>query len=115
MSKHTPGPWAFATYSPKRFGLGQSGSGAFFLLQCTEGDCQDPELRANARLAACAPMLLEALTGLVARSMDVAEWDNAAVDRHLSIAIERAQEVIARATGDGEATADKPTTEQHSE
>ena len=61
MSKHTPGPWGCVRYSKKRFGLGQRGNGAFFLLQCVDDDTDNPAARADARLIAAAPDLLEAL------------------------------------------------------
>lgn len=61
MNKHTPGPWACVRYSKKRFGLGQRGNGAFFLLQCVDDDTDNPAARADARLIAAAPDLLEAL------------------------------------------------------
>ncbi len=55
--KHTPGPWAFAKYSKKRFGVGQRGEGAFFFLQCVDDDTDNPQAWADARLIAAAPEL----------------------------------------------------------
>ena len=60
-TKHTPGPWAFAKYSNKRFGVGVKGDQAFFLLQCIDCDADHPAAIANARLIAAAPDLLAAL------------------------------------------------------
>jgi hypothetical protein len=70
MSKHTPGPWAFAKYSKKRFGLGVRGHGAFFFLQCVDDDADNPQSRADARLIAAAPDLLEALQKVIAEHED---------------------------------------------
>ena len=61
MSAHTPGPWVAVKYSAKKFGLGQRGDGAFFLLQCVNDTADDLQARADARLIAAAPDLLEAL------------------------------------------------------
>ena len=65
-AKHTPGPWAVARYSAKRFGLGQAGSGAFFMLQCVNDNADDPQAKADARLIAAAPDLLAELRRCVA-------------------------------------------------
>ena len=61
MIQHTPGPWTFAKYSKKRFGLGQSGDEAFFLIQCLCNDADSPQARADACLISAAPDLLDAL------------------------------------------------------
>lgn len=65
-AQHTPGPWAFAKYSKKRFGLGCAGHGAWMFLQTIYEDADSPELRANARLMAAAPELLAALEEVLA-------------------------------------------------
>ena len=76
QSSFTPGPWAFAKYSAKRFGLGQKGNGAFFFLQCVNDSADDPQARADARLIAAAPELLEALTVIQSQfeSIASANW-----------------------------------------
>lgn len=56
-AKHTPGPWAYAWYSKKRFGLGSPGEGAWMFLQTLYVDADHPEMQANARLIASAPEL----------------------------------------------------------
>lgn len=90
MNKHTPGPWAFAKYSNKQFGLGKQGEGAFFFLQCVHDTANDPEAIADARLISAAPDLLEALRGLISVfSSNSTEQE-----------IISAREAIAKATGE---------------
>ena len=93
MNKHTPGPWAFAKYSKKRFGLGQRGEGAFFLLQCIYDDTDNPAARADARLISAAPELLASLSEMVAM-MDSGDEHGQGSEWHI-----KASAAIAKATG----------------
>lgn len=68
MNTHTSGPWSVAKYSAKRFGLGKTGSGAFFFLQCVNDDADKPQAKADARLIASAHDLLETLEQIKALS-----------------------------------------------
>jgi len=65
-NKHTPGPWVVAEYSKKRFGLGQDGKGAFFLLHCTNDDVSSPAAQADAFLIREAPAMHLALQMILA-------------------------------------------------
>ena len=86
----TPGPWAFAKYSKKRFGVGQRGKGAFFLMQCVHDDTDSPAAIADARLISSAPELLESLKGLLAGEEAACSFEDYAA------ASERARALIAR-------------------
>ena len=98
QSSFTPGPWAFAKYSAKRFGLGQKGNGAFFFLQCVNDSADDPQARADARLIAAAPDLLEALRRIEEYwNQDQNETAMADACWH---AINTARAAIAKATGE---------------
>lgn len=90
MSKHTPGPWAFARYSKKRFGVGQRGNGAFFLLQCVHDDTDNPQSWADARLMAAAPDLLAVLQELI---------DIEGPQPGAAVWADKARAAIAKATG----------------
>jgi hypothetical protein len=89
----TPGPWTFAKYSAKRFGLGQCGEGAFFFLQCVHDDADSPAAIADARLCAAAPDLFQAAEQFLASVKDgnVAEL----IDYYADIF----GEAVAKATG----------------
>lgn len=93
MNKHTPGPWAFAKYSKKRFGLGCAGHGAWIFLQTIYEDADSPELRANVRLMAAAPELLESLSEMVAM-MDSGDEHGQGSEWHI-----KASAAIAKAIG----------------
>jgi hypothetical protein len=96
----TPGPWTFAKYSAKRFGLGQCGEGAFFFLQCVHDDADSPAAIADARLCAAAPDLyaeLERTTFLLHSACLVLE-DEQARKKALE-AVQRAREVMRKADG----------------
>jgi hypothetical protein len=95
MTQHTPGPWAFAKYSKKRFGLGVRGHGAFFFLQCVDDDADNPQSRADARLIASAPELLEALKKFALKHRHTYGLDGA-WDEEITMA----EAAIAKATGE---------------
>lgn len=99
MTKHTAGTWAFAKYSAKRFGLGRRGEGAFFFLQCVYGSADDPQARADARLIAAAPDLLEALQlAMPALESMRKQWPRCTHDDSLDV-LQTARAAIAKATG----------------
>lgn len=64
MSKHTPGPWLIADNGTFVYALGNGGTNVFWADVQSAGSERAflSEKRANARLIAAAPELLEALT-----------------------------------------------------
>ena len=93
-SKFTPGPWRLSKFSETTVEAGDRGI-------CSTGGYQQnfdtervySENRANARLIASAPDLLEALRGARNDLLDLAG------DQHLAPAIERIDTAIAKAEG----------------
>ena len=91
MSKHTPGPWQFS-FESDRFVSASSG------IVCTRpsvsaGGAAGRNWKANARLIAAAPELLEALnTMLTHMGMDEDEWNKPTFDK--------ARDAIAKAKGE---------------
>lgn len=100
MSKaqHTPGPWSF---SSKGGSNGTVLSGDFVIARCQriDGDEWKQQSRANARLIAAAPELLEALNELLARSENFHAANVAFKDFDAArCAMEKARAAIAKAT-----------------
>lgn len=78
MSGHTPGPWLLSDGGRTVYALTQYGFNRFWLSidSCgrpTHDEAGPEECRANARLIAAAPELLEALRGL-SEVIDAAIW-----------------------------------------
>lgn len=96
-AKHTPGNW-FVNYESNDVGDGKLSvevDGDYFIAQVDEGVCQ----KANARLIAAAPELLEAVRGLdeaYCRAGENLTREERAEDRRRLIA---ARAAIAKATG----------------
>lgn len=63
-TKFTPGPWAYAPYTKRSFGIGQAGDCALYMVKCEYGDTTIDICRSDVRLMAAAPELLEALIKL---------------------------------------------------
>ena len=96
-AQHTPGPWAFARYSKRRFGIGQAGEGAFFMLECVHDDTESPQAIGDARLMKSSPELLS----VVEKFVDAASTspDALAFSLMCDTFIEEARAAIAKATG----------------
>ncbi len=92
--QHTPGPWqavggnVFSTVSPQEASAPIARVG----VPVRGGPAKLGEVEANAHLIAAAPELLEALEDVLAWGTDT-NWQNAA------IAVKRAHDAIAKATG----------------
>ena len=100
MSKHTPGPWSVVehdhaiciqTESPSKTKYGASRYAAIGGFDRNDR-AQLEEARANARLIAAAPELLEALQKIAGNTYD--EWTNGAEAARI------ARAAIAKATGE---------------
>lgn len=93
MSKHTEGPWQVNYFNPTRVCDASDVRGCAPIADCTGGS--RVEQKANARLIAAAPDLLEtleAIAGFAPGNGDVCE-----------IIAKRARDAIAKATGDDDA------------
>jgi hypothetical protein len=68
---HTKGPWSVITRGSRQYperGIGKlMPSKSFMPIAVIDGELEDPEIEANARLIAAAPELLEACKAMVAR------------------------------------------------
>ena len=84
MNKHTPGPWTYEQISNNAYVIDENGSAVMLYRN------PDDEMKANARLIAAAPELLEALEWAVDNPHDDAYW------------ISQARAAIAKAKGKGE-------------
>lgn len=67
-TQHTPGPWAVGKFNPSH--VYQKGKNVT-IARCEADICYTEEDKANARLIAAAPELLEALEGLVSLENEI--------------------------------------------
>lgn len=91
-TKHTPGPWAITDEHNKSIFIeGQPDEWARLFCEVSKDDCDTETAKANARLIAAAPALLEALEALYAATPDCG-------DGPLGQACMKARAAIAKAT-----------------
>lgn len=89
MSAHTPGPWAYRPSNDGHFiaGAGENSGYLAEVRQCRSKQ----DIRADARLIAAAPELLESLQSVLNRCLD---------SQGLADAYKQARAAIAKATGE---------------
>jgi hypothetical protein len=109
MSKHTPGPWRWGEFSDRRFYVSQEDGAPYTphysdvatLIAETVSDERRSIQRANARLIAAAPCLLEALKDVLARIQNSGEWWMDEPTRG-GFDVEKICAAIAKATGENQ-------------
>lgn len=94
--KHTPGPWAYAPYTKRSFGIGQAGDCALYMVKCEYGDTTIDICRSDVRLMAAAPELLEALSLMIT----MAKTGMVDFNQHDEYVMWKAHAAIAKATGE---------------
>jgi hypothetical protein len=100
MSKHTPGPWAIGEWSDTHeitinSTMGNLNDCGFLLAVMEDTEIECDEVKANSRLIAAAPELLDALRELLAATEEVITYENSPIMR----SADAARHVIAKATG----------------
>ena len=96
--KHTPGPWA---YRPSNSGHFIAGAGANSGYLAEVRHCRtNQDVKADARLIAAAPELLEALTDAVIDFDNWAAHEDNYPHEHLVVWAEKARAAIAKAKGE---------------
>ena len=91
MNKHTQGPWTYEQISNNAYVIDENGSAVMLYRN------PDDEMKANARLIAAAPELLEALRGMVALEEENLRSGD---DIDVCFELESARAAIAKAKGE---------------
>ena len=92
MNKHTPGPWTYEQISNNAYVIDENGSAVMLYRN------PDDEMKANARLIAAAPELLEALEGMLA--IDQENHQRGHDDDDVCKEVQTARAAIAKAKGE---------------